>query len=397
MYQVKDLTQLTVKDLWKEVKRGEEWWGEINREVLSLVKIILESSLDEEILEELQVNRYHRSDRRRGYRNGCYERSLCTRYGIIKTLRVPRTREGFTSTILPRYQRRPSDVDKLIRECFLGGLSTRRVGEVLAPLCGEKISSQTVSNITVKLNSEVAHYHSLFLGDNYQYLLLDGITMKVKSIVGVKKRLILCAYGITPEGKRELISFRQRNSESENQWESFLQNLYQRGLQGNSLKLIVTDGCPGLHQALEIVYPFIPKQRCWAHKLRNVANKLPRKIQETCLIEAKGIYQAQTQREARDRFLHWATHWRELAPKAVTCLETDIDELVNFFNCPKGHWRKIRTTNAIERAFREVRRRTRPMSCFQNSASVDRIIYGVVSYLNNKWKEKPLSQFTQLS
>jgi transposase-like protein len=168
-------------------------------------------------------------------------------------------------------------------------------------------------------------------------------------------------------------------------------------LQGNSLKLIVTDGCPGLHQALAIVYPFIPKQRCWAHKLRNVANKLPRKIQETCLIEAKGIYQAQTQREARDLFLHWATHWRELAPKAVTCLETDIDELVNFFNCPKGHWRKIRTTNAIERAFREVRRRTRPMSCFQNSASVDRIIYGVVSYLNNKWKEKPLSQFTQLS
>lgn len=166
MYQVKDLTQLTVKDLWKEVKRGEEWWGEINREVLSLVKIILESSLDEEILEELQVNRYHRSDRRRGYRNGCYERSLCTRYGIIKTLRVPRTREGFTSTILSRYQRRPSDVDKLIRECFLGGLSTRRVGEVLAPLCGEKISPQTVSKITVKLNSEVEHYHGLFLGDN---------------------------------------------------------------------------------------------------------------------------------------------------------------------------------------------------------------------------------------
>jgi putative transposase len=397
MVQVKDLTQLNLKDLWPEVKEEDDWWGEINGEVLSLVKLILESSLDEEILEELQVNRYRRSNQRRGYRNGYYERSLCTRYGIIKALRVPRTREGFTSVVLPRYQRRPSDVNRLVKECFLGGLSTRRVGEVLAPLCGEQISPQTVSRITVKLSSEVQHYHNRLLGDNYQYLLLDGVTLKVKSIVGVKKRLILCAYGITPEGKRELISFRQRNSESEDQWESFLQNLYQRGLEGKNLQLIVTDGCPGLHKALETVYPFIPKQRCWAHKLRNVAAKLPRKIQGTCLIEAKGIYQAQTQREARERFHHWATHWRELAPKAVVCLETDMDELVNFLNCPKEHRRKIRTTNAIERAFREVRRRTRPMSCFQNSASVDRIIYGVISYLNNKWKDKPLYQFTQLS
>ena len=395
MVMVKNLTQLNLKDLWREVKDEEEWWGEINGEVLSLVKLILESSLDEEVLEELKVNRYRRSDQRRGYRNGHYVRSLCTRYGIIKALRVPRTREGFTSAVLPRYHRRPWDVDSLVRECFLGGLSTRRVGEVLAPLCGEQISPQTVSRITLKLNNEVQRYHRRFLGDNYQYLLLDGITLKVKSVVGVKKRLVLCAYGITSEGKRELISFRQRISESEEQWESFLQNLYQRGLEGKKLQLMVTDGCPGLHKALDTVYPFIPKQRCWAHKLRNVAAKLPRKIQDTCLTEAKGIYQTQTQREARDRFRHWATRWQLQAPRAVTCLETDMNELVNFLDFPKEHWRKIRTTNAIERAFREVRRRTRPMTCFQNSASVDRIIYGVISYLNKKWEEHPLSEFTQ--
>jgi len=397
MVQVKDLTETRLKDLWREVKSEEDWWGEINGEVLSLVKLILEGSLDEEILEEVKVNRYRRSEQRRGYRNGYYERSLCTRYGIIKTLRVPRTREGFTSTVLPHYQRRPSDVDNLVRECFLGGLSTRRVGEVLAPLCGEQISPQTVSRITMKLNNEVQTYHNRFLGDDYQYLLLDGVTLKVKSVAGVKKRLVLCAYGITPGGKRELISFRQRASESEVQWESFLENLYRRGLEGKNLKLIVTDGCPGLHKALDTVYPFIPKQRCWAHKLRNIAAKLPRKIQATCLMEAKGIYQAPTQREARKRFRDWARHWRALAPRAVTCLEADMDEMVNFLDCPKEHWRKIRTTNAIERAFREVRRRTRPMSCFQNSASVDRIIYGVISYLNKKWEGKPLFQFTQLS
>ena len=84
-------------------------------------------------------------------------------------------------------------------------------------------------------------------------------------------------------------------------------------------------------------------------------------------------------------------------PQAVSCLEKDLDELLPFLNCPQTHWRKVRTTNAIERAFREVRRRTRPMSCFQNKESVDRIIYGVISHLNQAWKEKPLREFTHNS
>ena len=99
-------------------------------------------------------------------------------------------------------------------------------------------------------------------------------------------------------------------------------------------------------------------------------------------------------REAGARFRTWANQWRSLEPGAVTCLEKDLDEMLPFLNCPKAHWRKIRTTNVIERAFREVRRRTRPMSCFQNSASVDRIIYGIISHLNNNWKRKPLPKST---
>ena len=89
--------------------------------------------------------------------------------------------------------------------------------------------------------------------------------------------------------------------------------------------------------------------------------------------------------------------WREQAPNAVRCIEDDIDELLPFLDCPTEHRRKVRTTNAIERAFREVRRRTRPISCFQNSASVDRIIFGVFSHLNSNWKDTPLPQFTHNS
>lgn len=137
--------------------------------------------------------------------------------------------------------------------------------------------------------------------------------------------------------------------------------------------------------------------RDWVHKLRNVAGKLPRREQETCLRGAKAIYQSSTRREAKARFQDWAHHWSATQPKAVKCLETDLEELLNFLDCPPTHRRKVRTTNAIERAFREVRRRTRPMSCFNNSASVDRIIYGIVCHLNNTREDKPISKFTHNS
>jgi len=399
MVQVKDLTEISLRDLWREVKEDrEEWWRDLKEESLRVVKRLLESAMEEELLEQLRAGRYRRTELRRGYRNGYRQRSLLTQLGLVEHLRVPRDREGdYQPTIMARYQRRQGQVTRLVREAFLAGVSTRRVGEVLAPVLGEPLSPQTVSRIARSLDAEVRRYHSRLLKDCYQYLLLDGITLKVKSPSGVKKRLVLCAYGISSEGRRELISFRQATAESEAQWEAFLRDLYSRGVEGKSLRLVVTDGCPGLHRALDTVYPYIPRQRCWAHKLRNVAAKLPRRHQEACLKKARVIYQAPTQREAAANFRRWAGCWGALAPKAVGCVEEDIEELLSFLSCPQPHWKKVRTTNAIERAFREVRRRTRPMSCFQNPASVDRIIYGVLCHLNKTWQEKPLREFTHFT
>lgn len=395
MVQVKDLTEVKVRDLWQEVKGDGEWWGDLKQETLRVVKRLLEGAMEGEMLEQLWAGRYRRTELRRGYRNGYRQRSLLTELGLIERLRVPRDREGaYQPTVLVRYQRRQEGVNHLVREAFLAGVSTRRVGEVLAPVLGEVVSPQTVSRIAQSLDAEVRRFHTRRLPDHYCYLLLDGITLRVKSPTGVKKRLVLCAYGIRVQGKREMISFRHATSESEAQWAAFLRDLYQRGLEGKELRLVITDGCPGLHQALHTGYPYVPRQRCWAHKLRDVAAKLPRRHQEACLAGAKKIYQAKTQRQARACFQEWATQWETVAPNAVCCLEKDLDELLPFFSCPEAHWRKVRTTNAIERAFREVRRRTRPMSCFQNPASVDRIIYGVISHLNQAWKEKPLTEFT---
>ena len=399
MVQVKDLTELKIEDLWREVKGDEEdWWGDLKQETIRVVKRLLESAMEEELLECLRVGRYRRTGLRRGYRNGYRQRNLLTELGLVEHLQVPRDRDGdYQPEVMERYQRRQSRVNGLIREVFLAGVSTRRVGEVLAPVLGEAPSPQTVSRIVRTLDTEVRRYHSRHLPDHYQYLFLDGITLKVKGLTGAKKRLVLCAYGITPEGQRELISFRQAEAESEVHWEAFLRDLYNRGIEGKALRLVVTDGCPGLHRALDTIYPYVPRQRCWAHKLRNIASKLPRKYQDACLREAKMIYLSQTRREAVELFRGWAFKWRAVAPRAVACLEYDLEELVSFLDRPQRHWKKIRTTNVIERAFREVRRRTRPMSCFQNTASVDRIIYGVITHLNQTWKEKPLCEFTHLS
>jgi len=191
------------------------------------------------------------------------------------------------------------------------------------------------------------------------------------------------------------LAYVQSNGESFDAWEGLLNSLYNRGLKGENLRLITIDGSGGLKSALKVVYPRIPIQRCWAHKLRNVSNYLKKAYQEDCISQARKIYKAKNRHLAIAEFREWKKTWNKKAPKAVHCLEKDLEELLSSFSCPKNHWIKIRTTNVIERSFREVRRRTRVFSCFSNKQSCDRIIYAIFTYLNNKWKEHPIKHFTQ--
>ena len=398
MQSVKGLTELTVSELWKEIKVSEEeLWGDLKIEAQVFLKRILEGAMEDEVMEHLGISRkYERSEERGNQRNGYYQRDLETELGLVRELRVPRTRDGgYRPRAFQRYKRRQEAVNGSIREIFLAGVSTRRVGEVLKPLIGSYPSCSTVSEVVKSLDREVRVFHSRKLSDEYKYLFLDGLTVKLKTALGVRKRLLLIAYGIREDGRKELIEFRQASSESEEEWESFLNDLYRRGLEGGKLELIITDGAPGLHGALDMVYPYTPRQRCWVHKLRNIAVKLSRKVQEECLRGAKRIYLASNRWEAVELYQEWADCWRDTQYKAVKCLENDLDELLTFFRFPEDHWSRIRTTNAIERSFREIRRRIRPMSCFTNGESCERIIYALFHYHNKKWEHTPLRNFTQ--
>jgi putative transposase len=393
---IKALDEITPEDLWREVKpEPDEFWRDFQEKQRRLVKTLLEGALEEEITVLLEAGRYRRTEARRGRRNGFYQRDLVTQYGIVTAIRVPRARSGEVErSVFSAYRRRQAQVDLLIRDIFLAGVSTRRVGETLESLLGTPVSAQTVSRVARSLDREVERFHEAPLADDLQYLFLDGVSMRLKVAAGVKRRMVLCAYGISLTGERRLLDFRLHDSESQANWEAFLGQLRERGLLGQRLRLIATDGGSGLHAALQTVYPYAQRQRCWAHKLRNVANLLKRRQQEECLEGARAIYQAETRQAAIKAYWAWARRWQTEAPKAVECLRKDLHELLSFFACPETHRRKVRTTNVIERCFREVRRRTRPMTCFSDDKSCGRIIYSVFSHLNNSWNGRSLLEST---
>jgi putative transposase len=205
---------------------------------------------------------------------------------------------------------------------------------------------------------------------------------------------LLVAYGIQRDGHRQLIAFMRAKSESQNGWEGLLNDLKERGLGGRHLQLIVTDGCAGLAAALETVYPRVLHQRCWVHKMRNILERVRRRDYDAVKTMAQAIYQAHHRRQAQQAFQQFQLRWRSDYPSLVRQLEKDLPELLNFFNAPKLLWKKVRTTNIIERCFVEVRRRTRPMVTFVNIKSVDRMIFAIFNRFNQEWKNHALKLFT---
>ena len=272
-----DFSDRTVAQRWREIKPNLR--EDLIPWTRHLLKRLLETSLEEELEVYLRAAPHERTEARCGHRNGVYRRDLTTELGLLQRLQVPRARTaGFQPQVFGRYARRQPGVNALLRSACISGVSTRQVGPLTALLLEDAVSASTVSRVTQTLDAEFRRFHARPLADRYCYLLLDGVRLAVKGPLGARKRVILCAYGLTPAGARELVSFRQVKAESEAAWTAFLTDLWQRGVVGTALRLVVTDGHPGLLAALELVYPFVPRQRCWVHKLRNVAAKLPRAV-----------------------------------------------------------------------------------------------------------------------
>ena len=334
-----------------------------------------------------------RGELRRNQRNGFYSRSLDTVFGWIEGLRIPRPRVGgFIPTCLgKKYGRRQEALNRLAVECFWRGVSTRDVEKILKALCDVSISASAVSRLTSQWDQEVKRWHQRELSDDYVYLMADGIWIKNRSL-GMKRRLILVAYGIRQDGTREMIDYTFARSEKEEHWLRFLTNLQHRGLEGRNLQLITTDGCGGLANAIAISFAGVSHQLCWAHKMRNVLKSVRKDDLQSVKAGLSPLFQGiWTESKALSLINRWCRQWRALYPKAVRCLERDLDRLVLYLDCDPEHHRAIRTSNHIERQFKEYRRRMRPMEIIPNQQAADRTLYALTMIRNEKLREYPMT------
>jgi putative transposase len=372
------------------LESADQWAGEYRDTARDTIARVLKDRMEERVAGHLSWA-YHKGipDRRNGY----YVRHLLTELGDIM-LSIPRTRTFNPKGIIAAYARRIREIDHLILASFLLGLSTRKVGVALCTLLGERISPQTVSRVARTLDDAVKAFHGRRITTRFRALILDGIIIKRKTGAGVLTRPVLVALGIRHDGKKEVIDFHLARSESGAEWRTFLTDLMKRGVMG--FEVICADGGQGLISILPEVYPHIPLQRCWAHKMRNILDKVPRKKQASVKRGLRKIYRADTLTEAQSAAARWARSWRDGYPNAVKCLQDDLEDLLTCFQFTDADFRKaIRTTNAIERRFREVRRRTRPMGVFSNRTSIERILYAVFMYENINLGVCPVFVLTQ--
>ena len=260
------------------------------------------------------------------------------------------------------------------------------------PVLGEAVSATTVSRVARILDKAVESFHKRPLKRPYRFVIFDGVVLKRRTGMGAVKRFVLVALGITAEGRKEIIDFRIAHAESQAAWEVFLSDLYRRGLRGEGLELVATDGGKGLLAALPFVYPQVPLQRCWAHKVRNILDRVRKADREGMRKDLHRISHAKGIRPAQSALRDFCSKWTAGYPDAVKSLKENEEELLAFFQIKDSTlWPKIRTTNAIERRFREVKRRTRPMGVFSDKTSMERILYAVFAYEN--LKEKNLDPF----
>jgi putative transposase len=367
--------------------QGLEWGEDYRKLGRQALAAILQGQMTQAIDEHLdRMASLAAADRR----NGSYWRHLLTELGDIE-LAVPRTRRFAPIAVVRAYARRPEQVDRMILSCFVLGPSVRKVSEALLPILGRPISPATVSTVAKQLDTVVAAFHARPLKERYRVLMLDGVVLARKTGAGAIRRPVLVALGLRRDGKKEVIDFRLAQSESAAEWERFLGDLIRRGLTGDKLEMICVNGGAGLLAALPTAYPGVPVQRCWAHKIRNVLDKVRTSDQPAVKADLHAVMNAKTlpRASAARRF---ADRWAADYPKAVGCLRDDLDELLTCWRYKSIAQRKaVRTTNAIERRFREVRRRTRPIGVFADRTSIDRILFAVFNHENrNQGVSTPL-------
>lgn len=352
--------------------------------VALLLQSVLNQILKAQATEQLQAERYERTDQRLAYRNGYYPHTLSTRVGSI-TLRVPRFRDGsFSTELFARYQRSEQALVLALMEMVLNGVSTRKVTKITEELCGTEFSKSTVSELCKQLDPIIAAWNSRSLHEQeYPFLIVDALYVKVREDGRVRSRGVMIAAGINQHGYRELLGLRVDDTESEASWRAFFAELKQRGLRG--VDLVTSDQHGGLVKAVLQQFQGVTWQRCQTHFMRNILDVTPKALREEVKAHVRAIFAAAKPETARALLEQTINQFQDSAPKAMKVLEEGFDDATAVLAFPPECRKRIRTTNIMERLNNELRRRERVIRIFPNRESVFRLFGALLMDMDEKW------------
>ena len=355
----------------------EEFRQHLRRLAVSAVQVLLEQIMCEELEQCIGASWGELTPRRRGYRNGSYTRDLVTPTGRIEDLKVPRDREGeFHTQVFEGYNRNAPEVAEALTQMFVSGVSTHKVGEVAEKLMGVSPSASAVSRLNHTLTEQFEAWRERPLLTHYRILYLDGIHFTVRHGEKTDSTIILTALGVDLEGNKEVLALRACAEEDKDGWSCLLQDVRTRG--ATQMDLIVTDGHEGLLAAVSTLFSATPRQRCVVHKQRNVLNAVPHRERKEVTAELAGVFKQEKKEDALLNLAAFKAKYQKRYPEAIRSLCEDEESLLTFYTFPQVMHRYIRTTNAIESFFSNVRQRTDQIDAFTTETSCLTIVWAVM-------------------
>ena len=350
------------------------------------MEILFNEAMKIERSEFLQAGPHERVEGRQGYANGYRDKRVKTRVGEL-ALRVPRTRgcdEPFYPRSLERGERSERALKLAVAQMYVEGVSTRRVTEVTRELCGLDVTSSQVSRATKLLDEELNAWRKRPLSE-FRYLILDARYEKVRHGGSVVDCAVLMALGVGADGKRTILGVSAALSEAEVHWRGFLEVLKERGLHG--LAMITSDDHSGLRAALRSVFPGVAWQRCQFHLQQNAQSHVPRvSMRKEVASDLRAIFNAPDRSEANRLLSLTVKRYEKSAPELASWMESAVPEGLNVFDLPAAHWRRLRTSNSLERLSREIKRRTRVATLFPNEDSLLRLVSAVAIEIAEDWE-----------
>ena len=351
--------------------------------VREMLELAINALMDAEVTAQIGAGRYERSEDRTTWRNGNRSRRWDTRVGTVD-LEIPKLRDGsYFPSFLESRRRSERALLAVIQEAYVEGVSTRKVDRLAKALGIEGISKSQVSRICAELDGLVEAWRSRRLEEPIVYMWLDATFPKVRENGRVSSMGAVLAVGVTAEGQRRILGLDIGATESGEFWLSFLRSLVARGL--NGVQLVTSDAHEGLKQAISAVLAGSTWQRCRVHFMRNVLSQVAKRDGPEVLERIRSIFAQTTAEEARQHLHAAAATLERKHPKVAEMLEEAEADLLAYTAFPQPHWRKIWSTNPLERLNREVKRRTRVVGIFPNRKSVIRLVGASLMEQDDEW------------